>query len=149
MRLGIAGVEVVDDDGDGLRRVAGRLQRLQADASEFDGVVITKRRECVARFCRRAEIDGRARAIAQLQMAGDEIGMQMGQEDVPDGERVFGGEFHVLIDVPLRIDNGCRARRFVSNQVGGVRQARQIELLEDHTLPSLSSYSFASETIRI
>ncbi len=75
-------------------------------------------------------------AIAQLQMPGNEIGMEMGEEDVPDCERVFGGEFHVLIHVPLRVHNGCRARRLVSNQVGGVRQARQIELLEDHFAPS-------------
>jgi hypothetical protein len=62
----------------------------------------------------------------------------MREEDVADGERVFRGECDVLIDIPLRIDNGCRARRFVSYQIGGVRQTRQIELLEDHALPSLS-----------
>jgi hypothetical protein len=82
-------------------------------------------------------------------VSGNEIGVEMGQEDVPDFERVFEGERDVLIDVPLRVHNGCRARRFVSNQVGGMRQARQIELLEDHTLPSLSNYFLGRETIRM
>ncbi len=36
VRLRIAGVQIVNDDGDRLRSVARRFQRLQAHASEFD-----------------------------------------------------------------------------------------------------------------
>ena len=140
MRDGIAGVEVINDDGDRLRSVAGRLQRLQAYASEFENVAIVKGGECIAGFRRGAEIDSRAHAIAQLQMPGDEVGVEMRQKDVLDLEPVFGGKRDVLIRVPLRINDGCRACRLVSNQVGGVRQARQIELLKDHFAPTGSGF---------
>ena len=82
--LRVAGVEIVDDDGDRFRRVAGRFQHLQAHAAEFENVAIVKRREGVGRLRGGAEIDGRADAIAQLQMAGDEIGVQVREEDVLD-----------------------------------------------------------------
>jgi hypothetical protein len=39
---------------------------------------------------------------------------------------------NVLVRVALRVDDGGRACRFVSYQVGSVRQARQIELFENH-----------------
>ena len=38
---------------------------------------------------------------------------------------------NVLVRVALRVDDGGRACRFVSYQVGSVRQARQIELFEN------------------
>jgi len=47
------------------------------------------------------------------------------------GNRVFRRRCKVLIGVPLRSD-GSRARRLASYNVGGVRQARQIELLKYH-----------------
>ena len=140
MGLRFAGVEIVNDDGDRFGSVAGRFQRFQADASEFEDVAIVERSERVRRFRGGAEIDGRADAIAQFEMPGDEIGVEMGEEDVLDGEGVFGGEGEVLIDVALRIDNGGGAGCLVANEVGSVRQARQIELLEDHFAPTGSGF---------
>ena len=87
-------------------------------------------------------------AIAQLQMAGDEVRVEMGKKDVLDLQPVFGGERYVLICIALRIDHGCRARRLVSYQIGGVRQARQIELLKDHLAPTGSDF-FSRLTSRI
>jgi hypothetical protein len=69
-------------------------------------------------------------------MSGNKVGVEMRQEDVPDGEPVLRGQFEVLIRIALRVDNGCRAGRFVSDQIRGVRQARQIELLQDHLVPT-------------
>ncbi len=67
-----------------------------------------------------------------------------------DFEGMLGGKREVLLRVTLRVHNGSRARRFVSNHVGGVRQARQIELLEDHLgFPSLADRYFGCGTIRI
>ena len=37
-----------------------------------------------------------------------------------------------MSDVALRINHGCNA--FGTNQVGGVRQAAEIELFEDHPI---------------
>ena len=110
MRLRIAGVQVVNDDGDRLRRVARRFQYFQADASEFENVAIAKRSKRVRRFGRGAQIDCCAHAIAQFQMPGDKIGVEMRQEYVLDLERVLGGKRNVLIRVPLRVNDGCRAR---------------------------------------
>jgi hypothetical protein len=65
-------------------------------------------------------------------MPGYKIGVEVGEEYVPDLESVFGSEGNVLIRVALRVNDGGRACSFVSNNVGGVCQARQIELFEDH-----------------
>ncbi len=43
VRLRIAGIQIVNDDGDRLRRVARRFQHLQAHAPEFENVAIVKR----------------------------------------------------------------------------------------------------------
>jgi hypothetical protein len=56
-------------------------------------------------------------------MPGDEIGVEMRQEYVLDLERVLGGKRNVLVRVPLRVNDGCRACLLVSNQVRSVRQA--------------------------
>ena len=60
--------------------MARRFERLQADAAELDAVAVLQRRERVLRLRGGAQIDRRARAIAQLQMAGDEVGVEVGQE---------------------------------------------------------------------
>jgi hypothetical protein len=65
-------------------------------------------------------------------MTGNKIGVEMSQEYVFDFEGVLGGERDVLVRVALGVNDGGRACRFVSYQVGSVRQARQIELFENH-----------------
>ena len=69
-------------------------------------------------------------------MPGDKVGVEMRQEYVLDLERVLGGKGNILVRVPLRVNDGGRACLLVSNNVGSVRQARQIELFEDHGTPS-------------
>ncbi len=66
--------------------MARRFERLQAHASEFNDVAIVKRSKRVRRFRRGAQINFRAHAIAQLEMPGDEIGVEMGEEYVFDFE---------------------------------------------------------------
>jgi hypothetical protein len=62
----------------------------------------------------------------------DEIGVQMSQDYVFDLQLILSGELQISLDVPLRIDDGSCARLFVTNKVGSVREAIEIELLEDH-----------------
>ena len=107
MRLGAFGVQVVYQNGDRLRRVARRLQSLQAHAPEFESVAVVQRGEPVGRFGGRAEIDGRAAAVAQFQVAGDEIGVQMREEHVLDLQAVLGGKGDVLVSVALRVDHAA------------------------------------------
>jgi len=54
VRLAIAGVQIVDHDGDRFRSVARSFEYFQPDASEFQNVAITNRRELIRRFRRRA-----------------------------------------------------------------------------------------------
>ena len=67
-------------------------------------------------------------------MPGDEVGVEMGEEHVRDAQPVLGGNAKVLIDVALRIDDGRGARLLVADEIRRVRQAIQIELVQDHTL---------------
>jgi hypothetical protein len=64
-------------------------------------------------------------------------------------DRLLGGKRDVMVRVALRVNDGGRACRFVSDQVGSVRQARKIELFEDHFgFPSLAIGYFGWGTIR-
>ena len=56
---------IVNEDADGLRCVARRLQYLQGDiGAQADGIAVPHRRECVFRFRAGAQMNGGARAIA-------------------------------------------------------------------------------------
>ena len=95
----------------------GRLERLQSHSTKFDDVLIVERSERVLRFCCRTQIDPRADAIAQLEVAGNEVGMEVREEDVLDLETMLGGEREVLIDVTLRIDDRGRVRLLVADEI--------------------------------
>ena len=85
--------------------MAGRFERLQPHAPEFDTITVGKRREGV--LCARGstQIDTRARAVAQLEMPRDEVGVKVGQDHMFDIETVSGRERQVLINVALWIDD--------------------------------------------
>src|SRR6185503_15177035 len=76
------------------------------------------------------EDDLRARAGGELLVTADEIGVQVGFDDVLDLEPVRGGFGEIFIHVSLRIDDGGFAIR--ADQVRSVGQTSQIELLEIH-----------------
>ena len=72
-------------------------------------------------------------------MACDEVGVKMREDDVLDSKRVIGRERKILIDVALRIDDGGGVRLLVADQIRRVRQAGEIELLEDQENTSAGS----------
>ena len=80
---------------------------------------------------RGAEVDPRAGPIAELEMAGDEVRVEVGEEDVldPDAVPLRGVEVHP--DVALRVDHGRDAAPLVCDEVRSVRQAAEVVLLED------------------
>ncbi len=84
-------------------------------------------------------MDRGAHAVAKLQVSGEEIGMQVRQEHVGDSQVVRLGEGQVLVDVALRIDDRGGVRLLVADEIGRVRQAIQVELLQDHRAPSFGS----------
>jgi hypothetical protein len=65
-------------------------------------------------------------------VAGQEIGVKMRQKDVGNAQPVFRGERQVAIHVALGVDDSRDARGLIANQVRGVSEAIQVELLEDH-----------------
>src|SRR5262245_40735404 len=81
-------------------------------------------------------MNSRARAIAQLQMPGDEIGMKVRQEDMPNLEVHQSGIVQILLDVALRIDDDRGPAWFIAKQVRRVCEATEVVLFEDHSNPS-------------
>jgi hypothetical protein len=69
-----------DDEGDWLRRVTRRFQDLQPDPPEFENLVVAQRSECEGCVCRSAPSVSCAHTIAQLQMFGNKISVEMRQE---------------------------------------------------------------------
>ena len=111
--------------------MARGFERLNADLAEGDGVAFVQWGEGVLGFGCGAEIDGGADAVAEFKVAGDEVGVEVGEEDVLDSGAVFLCEGEVLIDVALGIDDDRGSGGFVANQVGGVGKAVQVELVKD------------------
>jgi hypothetical protein len=63
---------------------------------------------------------------------GDEVRVHVGQEHVLDPAAELLGVIEVLLDVTLRVDDRGAASHLIGDQVGGVRQAAEVVLLEDH-----------------
>ena len=83
-------------------------------------------------LCRRrcAENHAGAGASGELLMAGDEIGVEMGFDDVLDREAVLLRFPNINIDVAPGIDN--RSLAFGTDEVRRMCETTEIELLEVH-----------------
>src|SRR4051812_43616147 len=99
MRLCRAAGEVVHEYRDRFGSVTWRLESREPHVSELDDVAGLEWSEAVFGLRRGAEVDRGAGAIPQLQVPGEEVGVKMGQEHVPDVESVFAGEGDVQVDV--------------------------------------------------
>jgi hypothetical protein len=97
--------------------MAGRFERLQTDSAELNRLAVLERRECVFRFRGGAQIDRRPGPVAQFEVSGDEIGVEVRQEDVADLQAVLGGKRQILIDVALRVDHCRGLRLFVADEI--------------------------------
>ena len=71
-------------------------------------------------------------AVAQFQMAGDKVGVEMGEKDVADVEPQFLGVGQVLLNIALGVDDDRGRTGLVSQQIGGVGEAAQIVLFQNH-----------------
>ena len=132
--VGLVGalVEVEDEDGDGLDGVAGGFEDLEAEAGEVEGVAVFHGDELVLGFGVGAEADVGAAAVAEFEMAGEEVGVEVGEEDVADVHAEFVGVVDVLLDVALGVDHDGGAAGFVGDEIGGVGEAAEVVLLEEH-----------------
>ena len=76
--------------------------------------------------------DGRPGPLGELEVPGQEVGMEVGLQDLHDRETVLGGVGEVRVDVALRVHDHRPSRAGVTDQVAGVRQALQVVLAEEH-----------------
>jgi hypothetical protein len=78
------------------------------------------------------ETDDRARAGGQLEVAGEEVGVHMGLDDPLDRQAAGRRLLQVHPNVAPGIDDHGPAGRLVTDEIGGLREARQVMLGEDH-----------------
>ena len=122
---------VAGEDGVGLGRAFGEVEDEDARWTRWCGrgfrgparrrpgkprrVAILHGDEGILGFGAGAEVDGRAAAVAEFEMAGDEIGVEMSEEDVADleAERLCVGE--VLLDIALGVDDDGGGAGFVGD----------------------------------
>src|SRR3989304_6012708 len=83
--------------------VARRPGRLEAHVAELEPGAVGERREGVLGPRAGAQVDARAGAVAQLEVAGDEVGVEVREDRVLDAQAQGLGVGEVLIDVALRV----------------------------------------------
>ena len=112
--------------------MARRLHHLEFHVAKLDRVAVLHRNELELSLRPAAEVDRRPRTVAEFDVAGDEVGVEVREKHVLDRESTGLGVGEVLADVPLGIDHGRRPRLVVRDHVGGVREAGQVVLLDLH-----------------
>jgi hypothetical protein len=90
-------------------------------------------------------VDSCAATVAQLQMPGDKVGVEMAEKDVADLEAQFLGVGQILLNIALGVNDDSGRTGLVALQIGGVGEAAQIELFQNHR----DFYSLASSSWRI
>src|SRR5260370_8281077 len=98
-------VEIEGKNRDGLDGVAGGFEDLQAQSRKVERIAVLHRHEGILRMCARAEMDGRAATVAQFQMAGDEVSVEVGEKDMSDLKAKILGVGQVLLDIALGVDH--------------------------------------------
>ena len=112
--------------------MAGRLERPELDIPQLDRVSVGKSGELVLGLRPGAEVDLRAHAIAQLEVACQEVGVQMREQHMLDPAAAALGVGDVVVYVPLWIDDRRDAGCLVGDQIGRMGEAAEVVLLEDH-----------------
>ena len=128
----MVGVEVEHENRDRFDGMARRLEDLQTHTADVDRLAVAPGRERVLRPCPSTQTDGGPRAISELEMAGDEVGVEMGQEHVANPQAVPFGRIDVPLHVALRIDDDGRTALAVADKVRRVGETIEVELLENH-----------------
>ena len=132
VRLGRIFVEIEHEDRDRLDSVAGGLEHLQTQSREAESIAVFHGDEGVFSLGAGTEMDGRAAAGAQLEVTGDEVGVEVGEKYVANLEPRFFGVGQVLLNVALRVNDDGGRTGLVCEQIGGVGQATQVVLFQNH-----------------
>ena len=112
--------------------MTGGFEDLESEAGEFEDVAVFHGDKFVLGFGLGAEADVGSAAVAEFEMAGEKVRVEVSEEDVADLDAEMVGVVDVLLDVTLRVDHdGCCAG-FVGDEIGCVGEAAEIVLLEEH-----------------
>jgi hypothetical protein len=100
--------------------------------SELDGVTlgVCRNRKLRSSFGGSAVANSCARCSGEFKVSRQEVSVEMGLENMTDCESVGFGLGEVFRNIALWINNDCFASRRISNEVTGMRETFQIELLE-------------------
>ena len=113
--------------------MAGGLQRAELHLrAETQLVPLAQRAEVELRPGPPPQVDTGAGPVAQLQVTGQEVGVEVGQHDVANVESLLPGILQVEFDVPLRVDDHGVPGLRVGDHVGGVCQAIEVVLSDKH-----------------
>src|SRR5688572_5470181 len=77
-------------------------------------------------------MNGRAGRVANLDVPGDKVGMEVRKEDVADRQAMAIRLIPVLLCVASWIDNDRRAGLLVADEIRRMRETIEIELFENH-----------------
>jgi hypothetical protein len=112
--------------------VARCFKDLKNYFSELDGVTlgVCRDRKLRSSFGGSAIANSCARCCGEFKVAGQEVGVEMGLENMANCESIGFGFSEVFRNIALRINNDCFTSRPISNEIAGMRETFQIELLE-------------------
>ena len=97
--------QIVHQDTNALHGVSWSLQEPEAALTELDLVSVLDRDVREQRAGPGAEIDARSGATGKFAMPRDEVGMQVGLDDVFDLPSIAGCGIEIDIHITLGIDN--------------------------------------------
>jgi hypothetical protein len=111
------------------------LESFEPHVAELESVPVGERCELVFGARPGPQVDPGTDAVTKLEVAGDEVGMEMREEDVLDAASLTFGGGNVPVDVPLRIDDRGNAGSLVGYEVGRMRETTEVVLFKDHIAP--------------
>ncbi|MEI2699471.1 MAG: hypothetical protein V9E94_14450 [Microthrixaceae bacterium] len=127
------------DDRDRLRSVTGGVAHLEHDLPQLETLAVDQHVHGEVGLGAGPERDRRSGGVGQLEVAGQEIRVEVGLDHPLDREAVPLGVGEVHADVALGVDDDGAAGGLVADQVAELREATQLVLLEDHARSSLRS----------
>jgi hypothetical protein len=123
---------LVDDDRDRLGGVTGRVPDLEGDLAEGESLAVRQGVDRELGHTLVTEGDDRAGGLGELQVARQEVGVEVGLDHPLDGQPVGLGVGQIAGDVALGIHDDGPTGRLVADHVAEQRQAGELVLLEVH-----------------
>src|SRR5262249_45983360 len=100
-------VEVGHHNANAFGRVPWSRKKIESGTAELYGIAILHSRVRESSAGAVAQVDARAGALGKLVVARNEVGVQVGLNDVLDLQISFPSGIKINVDVALRIDDRC------------------------------------------